>query len=165
MGRVCKRAGRGPGSLAGPKVQRSRRQTACGRLARIGGKVPPDGSRGRIGSVMTSRFEAPLTAWYAASARDLPWRRAGVGSWPILVSEFMLQQTPVSRVLPAYGAWLARWPTAAALASATPADAVRQWGRLGYPRRALRLHACAEVITESYDGQVPASLAELRTLP
>ena len=72
---------------------------------------------------MTSRFEAPLTAWYAASARDLPWRRAGVGSWPILVSEFMLQQTPVSRVLPAYGAWLARWPTAAALASATPADA------------------------------------------
>jgi A/G-specific adenine glycosylase len=114
---------------------------------------------------MTSRFEVPLTTWYAASARDLPWRRPEVGSWPILVSEFMLQQTPVSRVLPAYEAWLARWPTAVALASATPADAVRQWGSLGYPRRALRLHACAEVITKRYDGQVPASLADLRALP
>ncbi len=114
---------------------------------------------------MTTRFEAPLTAWYAASARDLPWRRPGVGAWPILVSEFMLQQTPVSRVLPAYDAWLARWPTAAALAAATPADAVRQWDRLGYPRRALRLHACAEVITTQHGGQVPASIAELRALP
>ncbi len=68
----------------------------------------------------------------------------GVGAWPVLVSEFMLQQTPVARVLPAYEAWLARWPTAAALAAATSGDAVRQWDRLGYPRRALRLHACAE---------------------
>jgi A/G-specific adenine glycosylase len=114
---------------------------------------------------MTNRFETPLAAWYEASARDLPWRRAGVGPWPVLVSEFMLQQTPVARVLPAYEAWLARWPTAAALASATPADAVRQWGRLGYPRRALRLHACAEVIATRHDGQVPHSLAELRALP
>jgi len=114
---------------------------------------------------MTNRFETPLAAWYAASARDLPWRRPGVGAWPILVSEFMLQQTPVARVLPAYEAWLARWPTAAALASATPADAVRQWGRLGYPRRALRLHACAEVIATRHGGRVPESLAELRGLP
>jgi len=114
---------------------------------------------------MTNRFEAPLAAWYVASARDLPWRRPGVGAWPILVSEFMLQQTPVARVLPAYEAWLARWPTAAALASATPADAVRQWGRLGYPRRALRLHACAEVIAARHDGRVPDSLAALRALP
>jgi A/G-specific adenine glycosylase len=114
---------------------------------------------------MTSRYEAPLTAWYAVNARDLPWRRPGAGAWPILVSEFMLQQTPVSRVLPAYEAWLARWPTAAALASATPADAVRQWGRLGYPRRAIRLHGCAEAITARHGGQVPASIAELRALP
>jgi A/G-specific adenine glycosylase len=114
---------------------------------------------------MANRFEAPLAAWYAVSARDLPWRRAGVGAWPILVSEFMLQQTPVARVLPAYEAWLARWPTAAALASATPGDAVRQWGRLGYPRRALRLHACAEVIAARHGGRVPESLAELRALP
>jgi A/G-specific adenine glycosylase len=114
---------------------------------------------------MTTELEAPLTAWYAANARDLPWRRPGAGAWAILVSEFMLQQTPVSRVLPAYEAWLARWPTAAALAAATPGDAVRQWGRLGYPRRALRLHACAEVITELYGGDVPASISELRALP
>jgi A/G-specific adenine glycosylase len=114
---------------------------------------------------MTARFEARLTAWYAANARDLPWRRPGAGAWPILVSEFMLQQTPVSRVLPAYEAWLARWPTAAALAAATPGDAVRQWGRLGYPRRALRLHACAEAITEFHGGDVPASISELRALP
>ncbi len=113
----------------------------------------------------TTGFEAPLTAWYAANARDLPWRRPGVGAWPILVSEFMLQQTPVSRVLPAYGAWLARWPTAAALAAATKADAVRQWDRLGYPRRALRLHACAQDITTTHGGQVPASIGELRALP
>jgi len=114
---------------------------------------------------MANGFEAPLTAWYAASSRDLPWRRPGVGAWPILVSEFMLQQTQVARVLPAYEAWLARWPTAAALASATPGDAVRQWGKLGYPRRALRLHACAEVIATRHGGRVPDSLAELRALP
>jgi A/G-specific adenine glycosylase len=114
---------------------------------------------------MTTRFEAPVTAWYAASARDLPWRRPGVGAWPILVSEFMLQQTPVARVLPAYDAWLARWPTAAALAAATSGDAVRQWGRLGYPRRALRLHACAGVIASRHGGEVPASISELRALP
>jgi A/G-specific adenine glycosylase len=114
---------------------------------------------------MTTRFEAPLTAWYGVSARNLPWRLPGVGAWPILVSEFMLQQTPVSRVLPAYEAWLARWPTAASLAAATTGDAVRQWGRLGYPRRALRLHACAEVITARHAGQVPASISELRALP
>jgi A/G-specific adenine glycosylase len=114
---------------------------------------------------MTNGFETPLTAWYAASARDLPWRRQGVGAWPILVSEFMLQQTPVSRVLPAYEAWLARWPTAASLAAATPGDAVRQWSRLGYPRRALRLHACAEAIKARHAGEVPASITELLALP
>ena len=114
---------------------------------------------------MSSRFEAPVVEWYAASARDLPWREPGVAAWPVLVSEFMLQQTPVARVLPAYEAWLTRWPTATDLASATPADAVRQWGRLGYPRRALRLHACARVITAQHGGHVPASISDLLALP
>jgi len=114
---------------------------------------------------MSTRFEGSLVAWYRASARDLPWRRPGVAAWPILVSEFMLQQTQVSRVLPAYEAWLARWPTARDLAASTPADAVRQWGRLGYPGRALRLHASAQAITSRHGGEVPASLAELRALP
>ena len=112
-----------------------------------------------------TELESTLTAWYAASARDLPWRRPGTDPWAVLVSEFMLQQTPVSRVLPAYAAWLARWPDAPALASATAGDAVRQWDRLGYPRRALRLHACAELITARHGGKVPAALTDLRALP
>ena len=114
---------------------------------------------------MTALLEEPITAWYAAHGRDLPWRRQGVGAWPIMVSEFMLQQTPVSRVLPAYEAWIERWPTPKALASATPADAVRQWDRLGYPRRALRLHESAVIITTAHAGDVPQDLAALRSLP
>jgi A/G-specific adenine glycosylase len=114
---------------------------------------------------MSTRFEIPITAWFATDARDLPWRQSDVGAWPILVSEFMLQQTPVARVLPAYKAWLARWPTPAALAVATPADAVRQWDRLGYPRRAIRLHASARLIIDQHGGEVPASVPALRELP
>jgi A/G-specific adenine glycosylase len=83
----------------------------------------------------------------------------------VLVSEIMLQQTPVSRVLPAHAAWLERWPTPAALAAATAADAVRQWNRLGYPRRALWLHASARLIVSNHGGQVPGSAEELRRLP
>jgi len=108
---------------------------------------------------------AAILNWYASHARDLPWRRPDAGPWAVLVSEIMLQQTPVSRVLPAYAAWLERWPTPVALAAASPADAVRQWGRLGYPRRALRLHAAARAITERHAGAVPDSLGALRALP
>jgi len=108
---------------------------------------------------------AAILNWYASHARDLPWRRPDAGPWAVLVSEIMLQQTPVSRVLPAYAAWLERWPTPAALAAAPSADAVRQWGRLGYPRRALRLHAAARAITERHAGAVPDSLGALRALP
>ena len=108
---------------------------------------------------------AAILRWYASHARDLPWRRPDAGPWAVLVSEIMLQQTPVSRVLPAYEAWLARWPTPSALAAASPADAVRQWGRLGYPRRAIRLHAAARVITERHGGVVPDSIGALLALP
>lgn len=114
---------------------------------------------------MTGGQVAAITEWYQACARDLPWRRPGTSPWAILVSEVMLQQTPVSRVLPAYAAWLARWPTPAALAAAAQADALRQWDRLGYPRRALRLHQAARVIAERHGGEVPASLVDLRALP
>ncbi len=110
-------------------------------------------------------LEAEVTRWFAVSARDLPWRRPGATAWEVLVSEFMLQQTPVPRVLPAYRAWLGRWPTARALAAATPGDAVRQWGALGYPRRAIRLHACAVIISARHGGRVPASLEALREMP
>lgn len=114
---------------------------------------------------MTTPFTAPVLRWYQESARDLPWRRSDATPWSIMVSEFMLQQTPVSRVLPAHDAWLRRWPTPPALAAATPADAVRQWDRLGYPRRAVRLHASAELITIHHQGEVPRSADQLRALP
>jgi A/G-specific adenine glycosylase len=114
---------------------------------------------------LTTPFTTPVLRWYAQSARDLPWRQPNATPWSILVSEIMLQQTPVSRVLPAHDAWLRRWPEPAALAAATPADALRQWDRLGYPRRAVRLHASAELITARHRGQVPTSIDELRGLP
>ncbi len=114
---------------------------------------------------MTSAYLLPVQRWYAKHARDLPWREPAASPWSVLVSEVMLQQTPVSRVLPAHAAWLTRWPTPAALAAATPADAMRQWDRLGYPRRAVRLHASAQLITSRHGGEVPDSVAELRQLP
>src|SRR5690242_2467685 len=82
-----------------------------------------------------------------------------------MVSEFMLQQTSVARVLPVYDTWLERWPTPADLAAEPSGEAVRAWGRLGYPRRALRLHACAVAITEQHGGEVPDTREELLTLP
>jgi A/G-specific adenine glycosylase len=108
---------------------------------------------------------AAILDWYAAYQRDLPWRRPDATPWAILVSEVMLQQTPVARVLPVYAAWLARWPTPASLAAAAPGDAVREWGRLGYPRRALRLHMTAQALVARHDGEVPASLDALLALP
>ena len=107
----------------------------------------------------------PVLHWYAGAARDLPWRRPGASPWAVLVSEVMLQQTPVARVLPAYEAWLSRWATPAALAAEPAGEAVRQWGRLGYPRRALRLHQSAHALVERHDGRVPADLDQLRALP
>lgn len=107
----------------------------------------------------------PVLDWYAESARDLPWRAPGASPWSILVSEIMLQQTPVIRVLPVWTEWMERWPTAAALAGESPGEAVRHWGRLGYPRRALNLHACARAITDQHGGEVPSDHATLLTLP
>ncbi len=103
--------------------------------------------------------------WYDEHARDLPWRRPGTSAWAVMVSEFMLQQTPVARVLEPWRSWLERWPTPAALAAAPAGDAVRAWGRLGYPRRALRLHRAAEAITEQHGGEVPEELDALLALP
>jgi A/G-specific adenine glycosylase len=111
------------------------------------------------------RYAEPVLTWYAENARDLPWRRPDASPWAVLVSEIMLQQTPVVRVLPAYETWLVRWPTPAALAAEPPGEAVRAWGRLGYPRRALNLHASARAIVERHDGVVPAEYDELRALP
>ncbi|MEU8670623.1 A/G-specific adenine glycosylase [Streptomyces anulatus] len=110
-------------------------------------------------------LHTPVIGWFEQHARDLPWRRPEAGAWGVMVSEFMLQQTPVSRVLPVYEQWLARWPRPADLAAEAPGEAVRAWGRLGYPRRALRLHGAAQAITERHGGDVPSEHAQLLALP
>ena len=106
----------------------------------------------------------PLVEWYRENARDLPWRHPDFGAWGVLVSEFMLQQTPVNRVIPHLEAWLARWPSPADLAAAAPAEAVRQWANLGYPRRALWLHRAAVEIRDRHDGVVPRDVDALLAL-
>ncbi len=106
-----------------------------------------------------------LLHWYDDHRRTLPWREAEASAWAVLVSEVMLQQTPVARVLPTYDAWMSRWPKPSALAAEQPGEAVRMWGRLGYPRRALRLHAAASVIDRDHADVLPSSYAELRALP
>lgn len=110
----------------------------------------------------------PLTRWYRLAARDLPWRRPrfhdDFGAWGTLVSEFMLQQTPVNRVIPHLEAWLDRWPTPTAMAAATPAEVVQQWANLGYPRRALWLHRAAVEIAQRHDGVVPRDVDALLQL-
>src|SRR6476620_3953799 len=114
---------------------------------------------------LSDSLAATVSDWYADAARDLPWRRPGTGAWAVLVSEVMLQQTPVARVLAPYAAWIERWPTPAALAADEPGEAVRMWGRLGYPRRALRLHAAAVEVVERFDGELPRTVPELLALP
>jgi A/G-specific adenine glycosylase len=110
-----------------------------------------------------SSLHQPVLAWYKKNKRDLPWRNTD--AWGVLVSEIMLQQTPVARVLPIYIEWMKRWPTPEALAAATPAQIITAWGRLGYPRRALRLHECAKVISTQHEGRIPDTQSELRELP
>jgi A/G-specific adenine glycosylase len=110
------------------------------------------------------RFHDEVVEWFGRAARDLPWRR-DASPWAVMVSEFMLQQTPVARVLPVYRTWMERWPTPADLAAEPSGEAVRAWGRLGYPRRALRLHAAATAIVQRHAGEVPTSTEELLDLP
>src|SRR6478736_9072001 len=110
-------------------------------------------------------LHAALDDWFASNARDLPWRAADCTPWGVLVSEVMLQQTPVVRVLPVWEEWLRRWPEPAGLAGEPAGEAVRSWGRLGHPRRALRLHAAAVAIRDSHRGALPGAYTELLELP
>src|SRR6202035_4138265 len=112
-----------------------------------------------------SPTQRELLDWYEWSRRDLPWRDSEVTPWQILVSEFMLQQTPVSRVEPIWRDWVPRGPTASATAAASAAEIVRGWGKLGYPRRAKRLHECATVIARDHGDVVPDDVEILLTLP
>ncbi|MGV9678969.1 A/G-specific adenine glycosylase [Nocardia sp. NPDC003482] len=106
-----------------------------------------------------------LIDWYDETARDLPWRRPGVTAWQILMSEIMLQQTPVVRVEPIWREWVARWPVPSAMAASSQGEVLRAWGRLGYPRRALRLHECARVLADEHGDEVPADVDVLLGLP
>jgi A/G-specific adenine glycosylase len=126
----------------------------------------PDARRMSAARRVTIRpMNTEILDWYAESARVLPWREPTATPWQVLVSEVMLQQTPVARVLPAYDAWLRRWPTPAALAAVPVGEAVRMWGRLGYPRRALRLHGCAVALVARHGGEVPDDVDALLALP
>ena len=107
--------------------------------------------------VASARMEKALLAWFRRNGRDLPWRRTR-DPYAILVSEIMLQQTQVARVVPRYLAFLERWPTVEALAAASPADVIREWQGLGYNRRALNLHRAARLVAA--DGW-PEDLTEL----
>ena len=119
---------------------------------------------GRLSGVSAALADR-LLPWFDEHARDLPWRRPGTTPWGVLVSEFMLQQTPVSRVEPRWVEWLERWPTPSALAAAPQAEVLRAWGKLGYPRRALRLHAAATTIAAEHADRVPDDLDALLALP
>lgn len=114
---------------------------------------------------MTALDTRLVTDWFRARARDLPWRREGFSAWGTLVSEFMLQQTQVTRVVPILEEWLHRWPTPADLAASPASEVLRAWGRLGYPRRALALHACAAAIAERHGNRVPEDVEDLLALP
>ncbi|WP_297084888.1 A/G-specific adenine glycosylase [uncultured Demequina sp.] len=114
---------------------------------------------------MPRHLVTAVMEWFGDAARDLPWRDPDCSPWGVLVSEVMLQQTPVVRVEPAWRAWMERWPEPADLAVADQPEVLRAWGRLGYPRRALRLQECARALTDRHGGAVPSATEELLALP
>jgi len=103
--------------------------------------------------------------WYRANARDLPWRKPGTSPWGVLISEVMSHQTQVERVAPIWLEWIERWPTPHDFAQARIDDILRAWANLGYPRRALRLRECAQVIVDKHGGVVPDDVDALLALP
>lgn len=132
---------------------------------RVASAVLPDVLPKASPAVPLDQLHAALDSWFSTAARPLPWRDPDCSAWGVLVSEIMLQQTPVARVLPVWQEWLRRWPSPVHLASEASGEAVRSWGRLGYPRRALRLHAAATEMVASHGGQVPRNYTELLALP
>jgi A/G-specific adenine glycosylase len=106
-----------------------------------------------------------LVDWFDTHGRELPWREPECTAWGVLVSEIMLQQTPVARVRPIWEEWLTRWPVPSALAAESQGEVVRAWGKLGYPRRALRLHAAATAIAAEHGDVVPSDVDTLLALP
>ncbi len=138
---------------------------AFSQLFSAAASAPTPRCPGHNGAMPHSPLHAPVLGWYAGHRRDLPWRDPEASPWSVLVSEVMLQQTPVARVLPVYEEWLRRWPRPADLAGAPAAEAIRCWGALGYPRRALRLHGASAVIVQRHGGLVPSEPQALLELP
>ncbi len=106
----------------------------------------------------------PLLTWFSRTARDLPWRRTR-DPWAVLVSETMLQQTQVARVVPRYAAFLDRWPTVRSCAASPVGEVVAAWAGLGYNRRAVNLHRCAQAVVERHGAEMPSTLQALLGLP
>ena len=114
--------------------------------------------------LLRRQFRRKLVAWYRVAARDLPWRRTR-DPYAIVVSEFMLQQTQVSRVLDFYPRFLRSYPTLGHLARARPEQVRESWDGLGYYRRAANLQALARIVVRDHGGQMPSDVAELKKLP
>lgn len=110
-------------------------------------------------------LQKSILQWFRINARDLAWRDPATSAWGILLSEVMSQQTPVARVEPIWLEWMAKWPTPEDFTKASTDEVLRAWGKLGYPRRALRLLECAREIVEKHSGRVPDTVEELLDLP
>lgn len=157
-------AGVGGAYLDGGEAVACGRRDAAGRNGKGGGAARI--GRNRASSARADRDVAlRLGAWWEANARDLPWRFGRATPWGVLVSEVMSQQTQMSRVVPYWTDWMKRWPDARALAEAPKAEVITAWGRLGYPRRALRLQECARAVAEQYADELPRTYDELVALP
>lgn len=115
-------------------------------------------------TIKPETLHARVIDWFEREQREMPWR-SNPDPWFVMVSEFMLQQTPVARVQPVFEEWVKRWPTPTALAEATSGEVLKAWGRLGYPRRAVRLHEAARTIVREHGGEVPDDLESLLALP
>lgn len=136
-----------------------------GHAGKTGGRGARTTVDGMSTPVITATLHRRINGWFESEGRALPWREPECGAWGVLVSEIMLQQTPVVRVLPVWTAWMERWPTPRDLAAEPPAEVIRAWGRLGYPRRALRLQAAAAQIAGRHGNMVPDTAPELLALP
>lgn len=125
----------------------------------------PVSEGGAIDLALAHHVQQELAVWWDENARDLPWRFGRTSPWGVLVSEVMSQQTQMSRVVPYWLAWMEMWPSAQTLAKAGAAEVITAWGRLGYPRRALRLQECARQVSEQYGGSLPDDYNKLLNLP
>ncbi|MBM3947476.1 MAG: A/G-specific adenine glycosylase, partial [SAR202 cluster bacterium] len=118
----------------------------------------------QLGKERVTRLQSAVLDWFAVNQRDMPWRRTR-DPYLVLLSEVMLQQTQVARVLPKYLEFVERFPTVRHLAGAPLAEVIRAWSPLGYNLRAVRLHRAAQLIVERHGGVVPREPAELRAIP